>query len=192
MERIPLDMNKVWTDPPTSTSVSVRPDQSWLALGTDQGPDLSVWLFDIGPAPSRPRPATEVPPSPYGSTSGCPASWGDSIELPASGYPDTILRTLGDEEADSNGYGSTIRADPRLHIRCSVWATDALSGTAYQDLSARIFDDSGRIHLGATSWLSWHWRETLILGGVGLVVLSGVVVWVRRRARRLTAEQADD
>jgi len=192
VERIPLDMNKVWTDPPTSTSVSVRPDQSWLALGTDQGPDLSVWLFDIGPAPSRPRPATEVPPSPYGSTSGCPASWGDSIELPASGYPDTILRTLGDEEADSNGYGSTIHADPRLHIRCSVWATDALSGTAYQDLSARIFDDSGRIHLGATSWLSWHWRETLILGGVGLVVLSGVVVWVRRRARRLTAEQADD
>ena len=32
----------------------------------------------------------------------------------------------------------------------------------------------------------------LILGGVGLMVLSGVVVWVRRRARRLTAEQADD
>jgi len=187
-ERIPLDMKKVWTDPPTSTSVSVPPGQESLALGTDQGPDLSVWRFHIGPAPSRPRTGTEVPPSPYGSTAGCPASWaGGTIELPASGYPDTILRTIGDEEADPSGYGSTIHADPRLHIGCSVWAADALSGTAYQDLGARIFDDSGRIHLDTTSWLSWHWRETLILGGMGVVVLSGVVLWVRRRRSRLTA-----
>lgn len=170
--RIPLRMKGVWTDPPTSTSVSVAPGGDVLALGTDQGPALSVWWFWLD-GPLRGHVKAELDPSPYTKPEGCPASWSDTIQLPGAGYPDTILSPAGG--------GSTIYADPRLHISCSVWASDALTGTAYEGLTARVFDDSGRLRLGSTSWLSWHWRETLFLGGLGLVLVAGGVVWRRRR-----------
>jgi hypothetical protein len=180
--RTPLQTNKVWTDPPSPASVSVSSDGGVLALGTDQGPDLSTWWFEIGRGPLRGHLKFELPPSAYATkVSGCPASWtDDSMELPGSGYPDTIRRGVLN--------GPRIVADPRLAISCSVWASEALSGTAYQDLSARVFDDSGRVRLGTTSWLSWHWRETLVLGVVGLALVAGVVV--RRRRRRETGLRA--
>jgi hypothetical protein len=52
VERFPLRLGEVWTDPPDSSSVSVSPGGEILALGTDQGPDLSVWWFHLR-GPSR-------------------------------------------------------------------------------------------------------------------------------------------
>jgi hypothetical protein len=119
VERFPLRLGKVWTDPPDSSSVSVSPGGEILALGTDQGPDLSVWWFHLR-GPSRGHVKAELAPSAYADPSGCPASWSDTIQLPGAGYPDTVLAAPGG--------ASTIQADPRLRIGCSVWASDALRG----------------------------------------------------------------
>jgi hypothetical protein len=170
--RIPLHLGTVWTDLPSSASVSVSPDGGTLALGTDQGSSLSVWVFHLR-GPLRGRVKAELAPSPSANPAGCPASWGDTIELPGSGYPDTILAAPGG--------ASTIYADPRLHITCSVWSSAALSGTAYRDFTARVFDDSGTLHMGTTSWLSWHWRELVVAAVVGLVAMVVLLVWRRRR-----------
>jgi hypothetical protein len=177
-QRIPLRMKGVWTDPPDSTSVSVSPDGTVLALGTDQGPDLSVWWFHLR-GPLRGYVKSELPPSASTNPSGCPASWSDTIELPGAGYPDTVLTAAGG--------GPSIYSDPRLNVSCSVWASAALGGAPYQDLTARVFDDSGRIQMGTTSWLSWHWREVVIASGVGAVLFVAVrLVLLRRRRTRLT------
>lgn len=182
VERFPLRLGKVWTDPPDSSSVSVSPGGEILALGTDQGPDLSVWWFHLR-GPSRGHVKAELAPSAYADPSGCPASWSDTIQLPGAGYPDTVLAAPGG--------ASTIQADPRLRIGCSVWASDALRGPAYRDLTARVFDDAGAIRMGRTSWLSWHWRQVALGTPAGLpVAAAGLGRWLRRRREgRLTASQ---
>jgi hypothetical protein len=48
-----------------------------------------------------------------------------------------------------------------------------------------VFDDSGTLQMGTTSWLSWHWREMLVLAGVGLAIAGPVIAWRRRRRERV-------
>lgn len=178
---IPLHLRHQWIEPLTSASVSVSPGGRLLALGADRGADgLSVFTFRLaGPLRGRMRADLEVQNA--GAGVGCPASWDRfHIQLPGAGPPDTIVRMVTG--------GSTIYADPRLHISCSVWATSALSGTAYRDFTTRVFDDTGTLQMGTTSWLSWHWREVLAVGAAALVALGAALVWRRRRrTRRLTA-----
>lgn len=73
-------------------------------------------------------------------------------------------------------------ADPRLGLTCSLWAGDALAGTAHHGLVGDLFGMR-------TSWWTWWWRE-----GVAAAVLlsTGLVgAWLvrrRRRRSRLTRE----
>ena len=102
----------------------------------------------------------------------CPVSWGVS-------QPWIAVKRTGDGAvltARRSGH-ALIQADPRLHIRCSVWATSALDGSAHRGVGQWLFGSSD-------SWLSWHWREVAIGVSGGLMLLGlPLVLAVRRRLR---------
>lgn len=146
----------------TPSSATVSPDGSLLAL--DAGTDVRFYALS-GPTAGRER---ATMPSVSDAAADCPASWSDSLEVPTGpSYRDAALVSI-------NG-GTTILADPRLHVTCSVWATDALNGARHRGVGGWLFGDS-------TSWLSWHWRETSE-ALVGALILATGLVLLRRRRR---------
>ena len=69
-----------------------------------------------------------------------------------------------------------VQAAPELQAGCSIWALDALSGTADRGIGARLFGRSD-------SWLSWHWWQ---IGLDALVLLAAAAAFVVGRRRRRT------
>lgn len=108
-------------------------------------------------------------PSPYAvarvshGTMGCPLSWGTSA---APAIPQTSPRLLSGS--------SSVVADPRLHVDCAIWASDALTGARHQGLAGALFGLN-------TAWWTWWWRELAI--GLAVVVTGGFLLWTRRRRR---------
>ncbi|GAB3770949.1 hypothetical protein FB382_000316 [Nocardioides ginsengisegetis] len=150
-----------------TTSASISPDGGTLALGADLAQEgVQIRFYSLtGPTTGHLR---GTMPAVVDGAADCPPSWGDELQVPAAeSYRDAALVSV-------NG-GVTVLADPRLHVTCSVWATDALTGAPHRGVGGWLFGDS-------TSWLSWHWRETSE-ALVGALVLATGLVLLRRRRR---------
>lgn len=138
----------------------VSPDGRQIAIdtATESAPAGSVLTFALDRDPS---PYAVV--SPQGSrATTCPLSWG------APGAP-AIPQTSPVLLAGSAG----VVADPRLHVECAVWASDALTGAHHRGLSGSLFG----VH---TAWWTWWWREL----AAGLIALGALVLLLRRLPRR--------
>jgi hypothetical protein len=122
VDRFPLRMRNVWTDPPDRASVSVSPGGDVLVLGADQGHDsLSPWWFHLR-GPLRGHVKAEIKGG-VDSRPACPTSWGDDQEIPAQESPDDAILS----EAASGG--PTIYADPDGHDLVAVLALAGDAGS---------------------------------------------------------------
>lgn len=144
----------------------VSPDGRLLALGaTAQQHRSDIQIHDLATGSLR-----ATMPGVPDAAGTCLPTWGDgTLQVPTENSDrDEVLRSV-------NG-SSTILADPRLGVGCSLWATDALDGPGHGGLGGALFG-------GNTSWLSWHWRETALASAVALVLLGLLVARRRRRTR---------
>jgi hypothetical protein len=107
-------------------------------------------------------------------TLACPFSWTDSYPV----FP--VVEAPGSHLLSNGPRSYLVQADPSLQpVSCSVWAYDALRGDAHPGLAGHVFGDRN-------DWLSWHWRDVVLVGTSGLVVLGAALAWRhRRRGRRL-------
>lgn len=150
-------------------TASLSPDGSQVMTfddpgdGTTDAPIRFHYALTGGPAG-----ALRVSMPDPGHDSLCPPSW-SSTEAYVAVDDTGLVRVNG---------GTVIAADPRLGVRCSVWARSALDGGPHQGIGGRIFGTR-------STWLSWHWRE-LSIGVLIASTAGGLVVWRRRRrtARR--------
>lgn len=147
---------------------SISPGADRLATAADV--DGEIRYFALG-AFSGPH-IRSSPAVPHAADT-CPASW-TSTDL----YVPTVTdRASGDSAVLVRADGTeTILADPRLDVRCSVWARTALEGPEHRTIGSRLFGHN-------TSWLSWHWREVFVSTLSGVLLLGGAALLVLRRRR---------
>lgn len=108
----------------------------------------------------------------------CGLSWSDRSPVVAVARDDGTLAVRGPPRSAR----ALVRADPRLGIGCTSWASDALAGRPHRGLTGLLFRTS-------PSAFAWWWRETTL----ALLVVAGLLVVVRvrrRRRRRDTGEGA--
>lgn len=143
---------------------TVSADGSRIALVSD--PDLEVRVFSMATGDQVGDPIS-VP----NVDQTCTTSWaGDEVRVPVSGDDGVLL-------ADAAGQPK-VMADPRLGGRCSQWASSAVSGDARGGIGGAVFGTSN-------SWVSWHWRELLLIATVAAIALVAVRRIRRRRVHRL-------
>lgn len=87
----------------------------------------------------------------------CPLSWG-SGDRPTRPNAGTELI----------GGGTPVVADPALHVACSIWASDALTGKQHKGVAGTLFGTN-------TAWWTWWWRELAV--GLIAVVAIGALLW---------------
>lgn len=108
-------------------------------------------------------------PHPTGALVFCPVSWGPTGPyVPVQTSRDAVLLAVDGSPL--------VQAAPELQAGCSIWALDALSGTADRGIGARLFGRSD-------AWLSWHWWQ---IGLDALVLLAAAAAFVVGRRRRRT------
>ena len=144
----------------------------WTGTGSADGREILV-LEDVGFGTvvhrfSMTTGAESAQPASVSSYSVCAAVWvGSDVAVP-------VIDSTSDA---SNATTAVLRSgevrpvtviEPGVGSRCIVWATDALAGEAHGGLWGM-----------STSWLSWNWRETIVV-----TLLSVAAVWTLLRLTR--------
>ena len=146
----------------------------WTGTGSVDGREILV-LEDLIPATvihrfSLTTGAESSEPvfvSEYGEP--CAAVWvGSDVAVPVR-YGDPPHQTTALLRAGEKRQLAVV--EPGIGGRCIVWATDALAGDAH-----------GRLWGMSTSWLSWNWRETILVTLL-LVAAIWTVLRMTRRSR---------
>ncbi len=163
------------------SSIQLRPTEpwqgrfsgQWTGTGSADGREILV-LEDVGLGTVVHRFSMTT-----GAESAQPASVSDYSEPCAAVWvgSDVAVPVIDSTSDASNATTALLRAggvqavtviEPGVGSRCIVWATDALAGEAHGGLWGM-----------STSWLSWNWRETIVV-----TLLSVAAVWMVLRLTR--------
>jgi hypothetical protein len=99
---------------------------------------------------------------------GCPVAFDGSQALLPVSFVEGRTASLVAEDGTP-----VVVADERNDLRCSQWASDALTAGPTDNLTSTLFGTSA-------AWGTWWWREMAL----GAAVLVGLGAWWRLRRRR--------
>ncbi|QSB13929.1 hypothetical protein JQS43_20640 [Natronosporangium hydrolyticum] len=151
---------------PLDSTVSVAPDGAQLAIIERGGSEDELRRFSLRDGMQLAAPVM------VSRALSCPISWAGSAPVVHTYERESgrasVVRVVDDRVE------RLIVFAPRLEVRCSVWATEALTGQAH----SAVFGTN-------EAWWTW-WRSHLTSAtGIGLLgsLLVGVWRWLRKRAR---------